>query len=200
MPIRAVIFDIGGVILHTRNYDRRRAWEERLGLSQGQLGQIVFGSEAAARAASGEVLEGEVWREVGRTLELRDDQLAGLQRDFWADEQLDLELAQFIQSLRPRIKIAIITNAWSDARSIHNSRFQLNAWTDVAVYSAEVRLVKPDARIYQLALSQLGVRADECVFVDDVLVNVQAAQALSMKGVQYRDTPQAIAEIQGYLE
>ena len=56
-----------------------------------------------------------------------------------------------------------------------------------------------DARIYQLALSRLGVRADECVFVDDVLVNVRAAQSLGMKGVQCKDTQQTINDIQGYL-
>jgi len=199
MPIRAVIFDIGGVIIHEESHDNRHKWEVRLDLPLDQLGHFVFGLEAAAHAASGEISEVEVWKEVGDKLGLMDDQLAELRRDFWADEQLDTELVHFIQSLRPRYKIGIITNAWSDARSIHNSRFKINTWVDVAIYSAEVKLVKPDARIYQLTLSRLGVRADECVFVDDVLVNVQTAQALGMKGVQCKDTQQTINDIQGYL-
>ena len=118
-----------------------------------------------------------------------------MQRDFWSSEELDPTLVPFIQSLRPRYKIGILSNAWSDARSIHNARFKFNTWVDTAIYSAEVQLLKPDPRIYQLALSQLKLPADECVFVDDKLVNVQAAQALGMKGVWRRDTWQVIDDI-----
>ena len=199
MTIRAVFFDVGGVLIRVENHDKRHEWEARLGLSQGQLSQIVFASRAAAHAASGEVSERDVWKEVGGQLGLREDQLPELQRDFWAGEQLDTELVEFIQSLRPRYKIGIISNAWSDARSFHNVRFKMNTWTDGAIYSAEVKLVKPDPPIYQLALAQLDVHADESVFVDDMLVNVQAAQSLGMKGVQFKNTEQAIAEIKRYL-
>jgi putative hydrolase of the HAD superfamily len=182
------------------NHDKRHEWEARLGLPQGQLTHLVFGSEAAARAAPGEIPEQDVWQEVGSQLGLREDQLPELQRDFWAGEQLDTGLVRFIQSLRPRYKIGIISNAWSDARFFHNARFKMNTWVDVAVYSAEVKLVKPDPRIYQLALAQLDVRADESVFVDDMLVNVEAAQNLGMKGVQFKNTEQTITEIRRYLD
>ena len=200
MPIRAVFFDVGGVLLDMENHDKRHEWEVRLDLPQGQLTQIVFGSEAATRAASGEIPEQGVWKEVGHQLGLREDQLPELQRDFWAGEQLDTGLVRFIQSLRPRYKIGIISNAWSDARFFHNARFKMNTWVDVAVYSAEVKLIKPDPRIYQLALAHLNVCADESVFVDDMLVNVEAAQNLGMKGVQFKNTEQTITEIRRYLD
>jgi epoxide hydrolase-like predicted phosphatase len=200
MIIRAVIFDVGGVLLRMENHDKRHEWEARLGLPQGQLTHLVFGSEAAAHAASGEIPEQDVWQEVGSQLGLREDQLPELQRDFWAGEQLDTGLVRFIQSLRPRYKIGVISNAWSDARFFHNARFKMNTWVDVAVYSAEVKLVKPNPRIYQLALAQLDVRADESVFVDDMLVNVEAAQSLGMRGVQFKNIEQTITEIRRYLD
>jgi epoxide hydrolase-like predicted phosphatase len=202
MPIRAmraVIFDVGGVLVHQRDRDKRREWEARLGLPQEGLTRLVFDSPWAARAASGEVSEAEVWKQVGGQLGLRDDQLPELSRGFWAGEQLDAGLVEFIQGLRPRYKIGIISNAWSDARTFHNLKFKMNTWTDVAVYSAEVKLVKPDPRIYQLALERLGVRPEEAVFVDDVLVNVEAARALGMCGVQFQNTAQAIAEVKRCL-
>jgi putative hydrolase of the HAD superfamily len=79
-------------------------------------------------------------------------------------------------------------------------RHTMHTWVDVAIYSAEVKLVKPDARIYQLALSQLGVGADECVFVDDAPANVQAARALGMQASLHQDARQTINDIQGYLD
>jgi len=136
---------------------------------------------------------------VGGQFGLKEDQLPELQRDFWAGEQLDSELTQFVASLRPRYKIGIISNAWSDARFFHNAKFKMNTWTDGAIYSAEVKLVKPDPRIYQLTLAQLDVRADESVFVDDMLVNIEAAQALGMKGVLCQNTRQTIQDIKQFL-
>jgi putative hydrolase of the HAD superfamily len=70
---------------------------------------------------------------------------------------------------------------------------------DFAIYSAEVKLLKPDPHIYQLTLAQLNFAADECLFVDDKPTNVQAAEALGMKGVWYRDTEQAINDIKKCL-
>jgi glucose-1-phosphatase len=198
--IKAIILDVGGVILHEKDHTKRFEWEARLGLSQGELTRLVLGSEPAARAASGQVSERAVWQAVGSSLGLADNQTLELQRDFWSSEQLDPELVRFLQSLRPRYKIGILSNAWSDARTIHNARFKFDAWVDAAVYSAEVKLLKPAPRIYQLVLDQLKLPAGACVFVDDKLVNVQAAQAFGMQGVWYRDTRQTINDIKERLD
>lgn len=193
--IRAVTFDVGGVILHERDHSKRLEWEARLGLPSGRLTHLVLDSELATQAAAGQVSERQVWQAVGNKLGLTEVQTLELQKDFWASEQLDTALVQFIQSLRPRYKIGILSNAWSDARWFHNTRFQFNSWVDVAIYSAEVKLLKPDPRIYQLALSQLNVPANACVFVDDNLAHVQAAQALGMSSIWYRNTQQTIDAI-----
>ncbi len=200
MPIRAIIFDVGDVILRETDHVRRFEWEKRLGLARGQLTRLVQDSEPAAHAASGEVSERQVWEAVGAQLGLDTAQISELQRDFWSSEQLDTTLVQFIQSLRPRYKIGILSNAWSDARYFHNTKFKMNTWVEAAVYSAEVKLLKPDPRIYQIVLDQLEVPASECVFVDDKPVNIEAAQALGMQGVLCRNTQQTIDEIRACLD
>jgi glucose-1-phosphatase len=197
--IRAIILDVGGVILHERDHTKRYEWEVRLGLPHGELTRRVLDSEPAAHAASGQVSERAVWQAVGKQLGLVDEQIWELQRDFWSGEQLDSVLVEFLQSLRPRYKIGILSNAWSDARAFHNTRFRFDTWVDVAVYSAEVKLLKPDPCIYQLVLAQLRLSAEACMFVDDKLVNVQAAQALGMAGIWCRDTRQTISDIQECL-
>jgi len=199
MPIRAVIFDVGDVILHERDHAKRIEWETRLGLPPGQLARLVLDSEPAAHAASGQVTERQVWQAVGVQLGLDEAQTLELQRDFWSSEQLDITLVQFVQGLRPRYKVGILSNAWSEARSFHNAKFKMNTWVDVQVYSAEVGLLKPDPRIYRIVLGQLKLPADACVFVDDRLENVQAAQALGMKGVLCQETQQTIDDIQACL-
>ena len=199
MAIRAVFFDVGGVLLDMGNHDKRHEWDARLGLPREYLTRLVFNSAVFARAMTGEVPEEAVWKHVAETLGLSEEQLPQFQSDFWEGERLNTDLAQFMLTLRPRYKVGIISNAGSGARSDVNRKFNLDRYADDAIYSAEVKLIKPDPRIYQLALAQLDVRADESVFVDDMLVNVEAAQALGMRGVQFKNTGQTITEIRRYL-
>jgi putative hydrolase of the HAD superfamily len=200
MAIRAIILDIGGVLLHERDYSKRTEWESRLGLAQGELERLVTGSELAKLAPSGKIDEREIWRAVASKLGLTDAQTWELQSDFWACEQLDTEFVAFLKSLCPRYRMAILSNAWSDAHKFHDAKFHFNSWVELSIYSAEVHLLKPDPHIYQLMLSQLKLQANECMFVDDKLINVQAAKALGMKGVCYRDSAQAIKDIKKILD
>ncbi len=198
--VRAIILDVGGVILYERDHTRRYEWEARLRLPQGELTRLVLESEQAKHAAIGQYSEREVWRAVAEKLGLPAEEIPRLQWDFWFSEQLDVALVEYVQSLRPRYTIAILSNAWSEARAVHEKRFRFSDWVDVQIYSAEVKLLKPDPRIYQLALSQLALAAHECVFVDDRLVNVQAAESVGMKGVWCRETQQTIDDIQAFLD
>jgi putative hydrolase of the HAD superfamily len=58
---------------------------------------------------------------------------------------------------------------------------------DNITISAEVGVVKPEAKIFQIALEQAKVKAEEAVFVDDFLVNIEACEELGMQGVLFND-------------
>ena len=65
--------------------------------------------------------------------------------------------------------------------------------------SAVVGLAKPDERIYRHALENLGIRAEEAIFIDDMPANIEAAQALGMHGFIFQEAEQAIANIRKLL-
>jgi putative hydrolase of the HAD superfamily len=54
---------------------------------------------------------------------------------------------------------------------------------------------KPEPAIYRLTCERLGVEASECLFIDDIEVNCDAARAIGMTAVHFRDDEQAIREI-----
>jgi epoxide hydrolase-like predicted phosphatase len=199
MPIRAVIFDMGGVILRTESQAGRRKWESRLGLKERELSQVVFGSEASARASIGLGTDADVWKNVASALRLSDEQLEELERDFWSDDRVDAPLVEFIRDLHLRYKTAILSNAWFGSREAISNKFGLGAVVDAIIISAEEGIAKPDARIYRVAAERLGVLPAEAVFVDDMAENVQAARAVGMRGVQFKSTAQAIAEVRAVL-
>lgn len=196
--IRAVIFDIGGVLVRTEDLEPRRKWERRFGLPDWGLAQLVFDSPAALEATVGRADESATWEHAARVLGLNADELAQLRSDFWAGDVYDDALIDYVRSLRPRYKTGILSNAWPGARAFHQPR--LNGETfDVLVFSSEEGVAKPAPEIYRRALARLGVTAPEAVFVDDVPENVAAACALGMAGVHFRQGMSA-AEVRTALE
>jgi len=80
MAIRAVIFDLGGVLFRIHDPTTHRQWEARLGLGEGQLAEIIFNNPVAQRAMVGDATPEQVWVEVRQRLSLRADELQALSR------------------------------------------------------------------------------------------------------------------------
>jgi len=70
---------------------------------------------------------------------------------------------------------------------------------ETVVDSAFVDCRKPEAKIYQLTLERIGIPAEACLFVDDLLPNCEGAEAAGMNAVHFRDNEQAIGEIRAAL-
>jgi putative hydrolase of the HAD superfamily len=92
------------------------------------------------------------------------------------------------------IKTALLSNSWGNV-------YPRDGWDDmfdVVVISGEVGMRKPDADIFRYTVDLLGVRFHQCVFVDDMVANVQAAVDLGMIGIlhtQYDDTAMELEAI-----
>lgn len=192
--IQAVIFDFGGVLVRTQSWERRLAWDERLGLPPGKVEELVFNSEQGQAAQRGEWAEAGHWAWLGKTLGLSADQLAQLRADFWADDQLDAELVAFIRRLKPHYQIGLISNAM-DGLGAELRRLRIADVFDVAVISAEFGRLKPHPAIYQHALALLDCPPEAAVFIDDFSRNVTGARAVGLHAIRFTTTPALIAEL-----
>lgn len=86
---------------------------------------------------------------------------------------------------------ALLTNNAREWEPMWRSLIPVDELFDVIVDSSAVGLRKPDPRIYELTCSRLGLRPDECIFVDDIECNVDAAAALGMEVVHCTDPTSA---------
>lgn len=196
--IKAVIFDVGGVLVRTHDHSHRRRWERRLGLDEGESEAIVFGGEMGTKAQTGAISDEALWDWIGRRLALEGETLRAFRRDFWAGDVLDAELVAYIRSLRPVYQTAIISNATDNLRHALADVFNIAGAFDVIVGSAEEKVMKPDPAIYHRALERLGRESEESVFIDDRPENVAGAHALGMHAVHFRagmDVPAALARL-----
>lgn len=199
MSIRAVFFDLGGVIVRTEYQAPREHLAERLNTTYEDLNRIVFDSESGRQASLGVVTAEAHWEAVSRRLGRQASEAAAIRQEFFAGDVIDLELVNFIRSLRPRFKTAVISNAWPDMREYVSAQKIHDAF-DALVISAEVGVVKPERKIYELALQKLGVTASEAVFVDDTSPNVEAARAFGMHAILFKDPARAIRDLKELLK
>jgi epoxide hydrolase-like predicted phosphatase len=183
--IEAVIFDVGGVLIRTPDRSTRLGWERRLGLVEWESEEIVFNSEVGTKAQLGQITDAELWDWIGHRLNLSEAQLGVFKQDFWAGDRLDQELISYILQLRPRYQTAIISNATDALREKLGNEYPIGDAFDLIVVSAEEGLMKPHEVIYQRTLNRLGRSAEEAIFIDDSLENVQAARDLGMYGVHF---------------
>lgn len=183
--IKAIIFDVGGVLIRTEDHSYRRRWEEELGLRPGEAEEIVFNSEMGQKAQRGEIKDEALWEWIGSRLDLG-DQLNAFRADFWAGDVLDEDLVASIRSLRPPYQTAIISNATDALRETVTNQHGIADAFDVIIGSAEEQIMKPDAAIYQRALDALGRSAEESIFIDDFPRNVDAARNMGMAAIHFQ--------------
>lgn len=99
-------------------------------------------------------------------------------------------------------KVACLTNnvvseGVADERSIALAKVM--ARFDVVVESSKVGCRKPEPRFYEIACELLDVQPDECVFLDDLGINLKPAAAMGMATIKVLNAPQAIADLTAML-
>jgi len=190
MTIRAIIWDLGGVILRTEDRTLRSQLAGRLGMTYDDLDRLVFESQSSKLATVGLIDASAHWDSVCKTLNMPVEQVPALQASFFGGDRIDASLVDIIGSFRPRYRTGLLSNAWSDLRKYIENDWHIAGVFDDIIISAEVGLAKPDRRIYQLAIDRLGVAPEEAVFIDDVLGNVEGAQAAGLSAIKFQDPHQ----------
>jgi putative hydrolase of the HAD superfamily len=189
--IDAVVFDFGGVFTPSP-FDAVRILGEGLGLDEDQAMLYVFGPYDRDTD--------HPWHQAERgELDLASarDQIQVLARTDGYDVDL-YELFGLLggTAVRPEMvdrtralkqagyRTAMITNNVLEFRQFWRPMVPLDELFDVVIDSSEVGMRKPDPRIFQLALDQLGgIEPSRAVFLDDYLGNVMAAEAMGIRGV-----------------
>lgn len=196
--IKNVIFDIGNVLVDFR-------WKtllEDLKIPD-ETGQIfertVFGSPWWAELDRGVYEEAQILENLREMNKAYLDEFNRL----WENRDKLVEpyayAVPWIGRLKAHgMKVYLLSNYPKDIFNLHAAcgRFPFLDQVDGKVVSAFVKMVKPDAGIYEYLLKEYGLTASECVFLDDREENVEAAKALGMEGIVFRDYEQASGELE----
>ena len=195
-----LVLDIGGVVYRSWPDEAFHArWAERCGCDATELSRRFWGGDDWRLAELGLISADENIARLAARLGIGAEAAREMVFEGWAS-QPDEALAAFVAGLRAAgTRVAALTNSTSTEADLL-ARPELARLFDLAISSADAGLQKPDPAIYRHAEARLGAAGAALVFVDDVEANVAAARALGWRGVWFRSTEQAIADIDAALQ
>jgi putative hydrolase of the HAD superfamily len=199
--VRAVVFDVGGVLEHVGAPLWLDTWRARLGLSEPEFEAALARVDPDDLVETGGLSEAQMRASYADALGLSAEEADELMADVWDwyCGELDEDLVAYVRGLRPRLKTGILSNSADGARREETRRYGFPELVDDIVYSHEVGLAKPDPAIFSLTCARLDVAAEKTVFVDDVAANVESANRAGLQGVLHESTAATIAAIDALI-
>jgi putative hydrolase of the HAD superfamily len=200
MSIRAVVFDIGGVLEFTPSTGWVEQWEKRLNWDLGtvfnELDRIGLNGDL------GPCTEMEWQAGLQTILGLDAPQTEEFMGDLWQEYlgTLNVELVEYFRGLRPKYQTAIISNSFVGAREKEAEAYLFDTICDFIIYSHEVGLRKPDPRIFALTCERLRLKPAEIIFVDDHPEVFTSAVEMGMHCIEFKENVQTIAAIERCIQ
>lgn len=197
-----LLVDVGGVLEVVDDSAWPEAfaasWERRLGLTAGEYAARLAEVDLPDATRRTGVAD-EYWRLVAAALGADPAQRSEMIADFWDAYcgRLNDALWQTLSRARGELGLAILSNSGDGAREEEERRYGFSRLFDPILYSHEIGVLKPDPGAFEIALTAMGARPDEVLFIDDAAHNVDAAQLLGMRAhlhVDDRSTVRAIEQ------
>lgn len=195
----ALVFDFGGVIMKTATREPRWAWDDRLGLTRGDVERAVHNDDTWRLAQSGLLPLPEYWADVAQRLGVSEGDIARLEEDFYSGDRLDASVIDLIKRQKAAgQRIALLSND-SPALIEKLRRLKIASLFDPLIVSAHIGVMKPEPAAYHAVLDEMDWNAGDAVFIDDMITNVQGARDVGMIGVLYKPDLDLAAALAPYL-
>jgi putative hydrolase of the HAD superfamily len=187
LALRAVIFDYGMVLSGPQDPKAQATILRITGLPPERFEPLYWADRHAYD--EGKLTGLEFWQKLLRDAGLNlpkgaAEKLNDWDARMWTTQnpamlawQLKLKQRGLLTAILSNMGDNVLANLQREFLWIHNF--------DVLVWSFQHLMAKPDPAIYRLVLEKLNVRPEESLFLDDKLLNVEAAQALGMKSLQF---------------
>ena len=207
-PIRAIISDFGGV-LTTPLFGGFAKVMEAQGLPMEALGHAMVhatdahGENPLFDFERGKMTEEQFFALLGAGLREqvgRDVPLKDFAEHYFSHLSPNHELIEHLHTLRDErgLRLALLTNNVREWEPRWKSMLPDDMF-ELIVDSAFVGMRKPEPGIYELTLERLGLRGDECAFIDDLEINCDAAKEHGIAPVRFESTDQVIRDLEALL-
>ncbi|OIP23355.1 hypothetical protein COX95_03135 [bacterium CG_4_10_14_0_2_um_filter_33_32] len=186
LKYKAVIFDLGGVYYKNGVLTSFPILSKKYGLPQNYLLDI-FNKKYVKYLEVGKLSEKDFWQKFQKDIgsEMKVKEIKNYIFKFFKPQP---GMKNLLKKIRKKVKAGLLTNNLHEWYSYTERKGNLKSDFDAIVVSADVKIRKPNRKIYKLMADKLGVKTKECIFFDDLIENIQGARKANMKGIQFKST------------
>jgi len=194
VTIKALIWDMEGVLMLTDENDISLTVAKALNAPYEKVREIYF-SDTNDKVDLGEITMDQFNEYVLDTLQISRDKKRLLEDVFNEKAYIDEDLLKQIVQMSKEYKIGLLSNYSNDLRPRIENEWAIGSAFDEIIISCEVGVVKPDPAIFNLMLDRLSVKADESVFIDDRIKNIDGAKKMGFHTIFFTSREQALEEL-----
>jgi len=193
--IEVLYFDLGKVII---DFDHLRAAEELLKVTPLSLNEamaVLSDSELISEYETGRLSSEEHYRKVCRRLQM--DISIEKFRELWGSMFLPEPLLSesFLQDLKKRYRLMLLSNTNEIHFDFVIQHYPILGMIEERLLSYQAGCMKPEARIFELAIEKAGVAAENIFFTDDRPENIEAAQRAGIQALVFQSETQLKREM-----
>ena len=194
--IKAVIFDIGGVLV-----DQKLLVERFIRIFKPKDNKKFWDylNMEAVPLCKGEMTEAKFWKVICNKYNVKYFPKNLWTPDFEKLTKINHKVLNIAKSLKTKYKIGIISNTITSHVKVNRKRRLFDIF-DAVILSCEVNLTKDKKEIFLLAAKRLKVEPEECIFIDDVNDFVETAESAGMKGILFKNSAQLNKELKRILK
>ncbi|MCJ7689845.1 MAG: HAD family phosphatase [Clostridiaceae bacterium] len=185
--VKSIIFDIGNVLLQFKPLDYLK---------------VIFNDDKIETLVYKEVFQSKEWIHLDRGTLTQDDAIKAISQrnpnyevhikkcmDNWIDILTPIEgTVQIVNELKEKgYKLYLLSNFHSLAFENISSKYDFFKCFDGGVISYKENFLKPETEIYTKLLDTYGLKAKECLFIDDTLLNTEAADRLGFNTIHFEN-------------
>lgn len=193
---KSIIFDLGRVLLY---FDFARGYKALEGLCPYPAADIprrIGSTDLVKRFETGLVEPADFFGQLSQTLGLRVEypQFCEIWSSIFTDMLLPEEM---LEGLARNYRLLLLSN--TNAIHFEMVREKFARWLrhfDDMILSYEVKMMKPDPRIFHLAVERAGCRAEECFYTDDIGAYTAAAREQGIDAVTFESADQIVRELE----
>src|SRR6201996_4904589 len=184
--LKILFFDIGGILLSNGwGHESRKLAAEKFGLDYDELNGLhtfIFNVYEIGSVTLDEYLDTVIFNHP-RDFTREDF------KEFVYQQSVELETLAWLKEWKKDcgFRIISINNEGKELNDYRVKKFKLHEFFDAFVSSCEVALRKPDPKIWNLAMGIAQVQPNQCVYFDDRIMFVRAAEKLGIRAFQHTD-------------
>jgi putative hydrolase of the HAD superfamily len=197
--IKNIVFDLGNVLISFRpsEYFDKKKYPENI---KAKILSDIFGSKEWHMLDNGMINTSQAINSIAANSSLKKEEIAhifNLRSDLLYP--LDENVRLLPELKKQGFRLYFLSNFPLDLFEEVKTGYYFFKYFDGGIISAEVKISKPDSRIYDILLKKYSLIPEECLYIDDIEINVKAGEATGMKGLVTFGSPEISKEIEKAL-